>query len=113
MSGFEVFNDKVAVISGAASGLGQGFATVMAAKGAIIVAADINLEGVEKTVERIVEAGGRATAKQVDTRDSAAVERLVGSLEADTAAFRGRFAWTPPRTLADELTDAFAAGAPL
>ena len=44
---------------------------------------------------------------------AAAVERLAGSLEADTAAFRGRFAWTPPRTLADELADAFAAGAPL
>ena len=55
----------------------------MAAKGAIIVAADINLEGVEKTVERIVEAGGRATAKQVDTRDSAAVERLVDEAVAE------------------------------
>ena len=37
----------------------------------------------------------------------------VGSLEADTSAFRGRFAWTPPRTLAEELADAFAPGAPL
>lgn len=44
---------------------------------------------------------------------AAAVERLVGSLEADTSAFRGRFAWTPPRTLAEELAGAFAPGAPL
>jgi len=44
---------------------------------------------------------------------AAAVERLVGSLEADTTAFRGRFAWTPPFTLAEELADAFAPGAPL
>ena len=44
---------------------------------------------------------------------AAAVERLVGSLEVDTSAFRGRFAWTPPRTLAEELADAFAPGAPL
>ena len=44
---------------------------------------------------------------------AAAVERLVGSLEADTSAFRGRFAWAPPRTLAEELADAFAPGAPL
>ena len=44
---------------------------------------------------------------------AAAVERLVGSLEADTAAFRGRFAWTAPRSLAEELADAFAPGPPL
>ena len=44
---------------------------------------------------------------------AAAVERLVGSLEADTSAFRRRFAWTPPRTLAEELAAAFAPGAPL
>lgn len=83
MSGFEVFNNKVAVITGAASGLGQGFATVMAANGATVVAADINFEGVEKTVERITAAGGKATAKQIDTRDSAAVERLVDEAVAE------------------------------
>lgn len=77
MSDFEVFNNKIAVITGAASGLGQGFATVMAANGATIVAADINLEGAEKTVERIVANGGKASAKKVDTRDSAAVQKLV------------------------------------
>ncbi len=42
-----------------------------------------------------------------------AVERLVGSLEADTSAFRTRFAWTPPLTLAQGLAAAFAPAAPL
>lgn len=37
---------------------------------------------------------------------AAAVERLVGSLEVDPAAFRGRFAWTAPHTLAAGLAAA-------
>ena len=41
---------------------------------------------------------------------AAAVERLVGSLEVDTSAFRARFAWSPPRTLAEGLADTFADG---
>lgn len=41
------------------------------------------------------------------------VERLVGSLEADTAAFRVRFAWSPPQSLAAGLVAAVGPGAPL
>jgi hypothetical protein len=42
-----------------------------------------------------------------------AVERLVGSLEVDTAAFRARFAWTPPVPFADGLTKAMRGTSPL
>jgi NAD(P)-dependent dehydrogenase (short-subunit alcohol dehydrogenase family) len=86
MANFSVFNNKIAVITGAASGLGQGFAMVMAKNGATIVAADINLDGVKKTAERIVADGGNAEAQQLDVRDSAAVTKLVE----DTVAKYGR-----------------------
>ncbi|MBI4898456.1 MAG: SDR family NAD(P)-dependent oxidoreductase [Actinobacteria bacterium] len=86
MSDFNDFNNKIAIITGAASGLGQGFAMVMAKHGATIVAADINLEGVDKTVEAISEFGGTATAHQLDVRDSDAVAKLVD----DTVAKHGR-----------------------
>lgn len=86
MSRFKVFKGKVAVITGAASGLGQGFAMVMAKHGATIVAADIDLEGVGKTVERIAESGGTATAHKLDVRDSTAVTALVD----DTVERHGR-----------------------
>lgn len=42
-----------------------------------------------------------------------AVERVCGSLEVDTAAFRSRFCWTPPYTLAQGLAATCAAPAPL
>ena len=36
---------------------------------------------------------------------AAAFERLAGSLEVDTTAFRTRFGWQPPRSLAEELSE--------
>jgi NAD(P)-dependent dehydrogenase (short-subunit alcohol dehydrogenase family) len=76
---YEVFNNKIAVITGAASGLGLGFATELARAGATVVASDINLEGVEKVVAEI---GGNAEAHQLDVSDSAAVKALVdGTVE--------------------------------
>lgn len=86
MNDFSVFNDKIVVITGAASGLGQGFAMVMAKNGATVVAADINLDGVTKTAERIAADGSNAEAHELDVRNSAAVTKLVD----DTVAKYGR-----------------------
>jgi nucleoside-diphosphate-sugar epimerase len=47
------------------------------------------------------------------TGRSAAVDRLTESLEVDTRAFRTRFGWAPPRTLAQGLAAALGAAAPL
>lgn len=82
MSYAETFNNKVAVITGAASGLGLGFAKEIAKAGGIVVASDVNLEGVQKVVAEIESAGGKAEAHQLDVRDSAAVIALVdGTVE--------------------------------
>ncbi|MGH2905148.1 MAG: SDR family NAD(P)-dependent oxidoreductase [Solirubrobacterales bacterium] len=79
---YEVFNGKVAIVTGAASGLGQGFATEIAKAGGTVVAADINVEGAEKTVEPF----DKAEAHQLDVTDSAAVVALVDA----TVAKHGR-----------------------
>lgn len=82
MSYAETFNNKVAVITGAASGLGLGFAKEIARAGGIVVASDVNLEGVQKVVAEIESAGGKAEAHALDVRDSAAVTALVdGTVE--------------------------------
>ena len=44
---------------------------------------------------------------------SEAIERLLGTLEVDTSAFRARFAWTPPCGLDEGMAQAMGAGAPL
>ncbi len=75
--GFDVFNGKVAVVTGAASGLGKGFCTRMAEHGATVVAADINLEGAEQTVRAIERDGGKAEALHVDATQYDQVKQMI------------------------------------
>ncbi|QGU04095.1 SDR family NAD(P)-dependent oxidoreductase [Corynebacterium comes] len=61
------FAGKVALVTGAASGLGEGVAKDLAARGAKVVVADINLEGAGKVVSEIEQAGGEAAALKMDS----------------------------------------------
>lgn len=54
--------DKVAVVTGAGSGLGRASALMFAAEGAAVMCADIDGDGVTQTVDQITDAGGRATS---------------------------------------------------
>ena len=56
-------NNKVALVTGGASGIGRAICTSLAAEGANIVVADINSEGGNKTVQLI---GDKAIFKQLD-----------------------------------------------
>jgi 2-hydroxycyclohexanecarboxyl-CoA dehydrogenase len=73
MSGYLSLEGKVAVVTGGARGIGKAVATVLAARGAAVSVWDLNLEGAEKTVAEIQEAGGRAIAIGGDAADAAAV----------------------------------------
>jgi NAD(P)-dependent dehydrogenase (short-subunit alcohol dehydrogenase family) len=53
-------NNKVAVITGAAGGIGSGMARLFAQNGAAVVVADLNEEGGRQVVEGLKSAGGRA-----------------------------------------------------
>ncbi|MCM3721947.1 SDR family NAD(P)-dependent oxidoreductase [Solibacillus isronensis] len=58
--------NKVAIITGAASGMGQGEAIRFAKEGAKVVVADLNLEGAKAVAEEIKAAGGEAIAVPVN-----------------------------------------------
>lgn len=68
--------DRVAVITGAASGIGRACAIEFAKEGARVMLADVNLPGAMDTVRQIEAAGGSARALETDVADPAAVERL-------------------------------------
>ncbi|MCU1647429.1 MAG: putative oxidoreductase, family [Nocardia sp.] len=68
------FDGKVAVITGAGSGIGRAMAVAFAAAGAKGVAADIDITGAEKTAADI---GSAALPVAVDISDEASVARLV------------------------------------
>ncbi|MFF2455524.1 SDR family NAD(P)-dependent oxidoreductase [Peribacillus simplex] len=62
--------DKVAVITGAASGMGQGEAIRFAKEGAKVVVADLNLEGAQAVAEGIKAFGGEAIAVAVNVMNT-------------------------------------------
>ena len=58
--------NKVAIVTGAASGMGETTVKLFAAQGAKVVAADINVAGLERVVAEVKAAGGEIVDKQVD-----------------------------------------------
>ena len=71
------FQDKVALITAAASGIGRATADIMAQEGAIIVAVDNNEERLERTIGELRKAGGRAHGKMCDALNAAQVDSTV------------------------------------
>ncbi len=68
---------KVALITGAASGIGRATARLFARQGADIFAADRNLEPAEETAAEIRRSGRKAIAHQVEISDEAQVKAMV------------------------------------
>ena len=71
---------KVALITGAGSGIGRASALAFAREGAKVAVADIVVEGGEETVRMVKEAGGEAFFIKVDVSDAADVEAMVNTV---------------------------------
>lgn len=68
---------KVVIITGAASGMGRAAALLCAARGAAVVAADLNADGVKAVAAEIESSGGAALAQAADLTSEDDVTRLV------------------------------------
>jgi NAD(P)-dependent dehydrogenase (short-subunit alcohol dehydrogenase family) len=71
------FENQVAVVTGAASGIGHALVRQLAAEGAAVVAVDIAEAPLQKVVEELRAAGGKATACLTNVADDAEVERML------------------------------------
>ena len=69
--------DRVALVTGMASGIGQGIAELFAAEGAAVIGLDINREGGSATIERIRSRGGRGMFQAADVGSEKDVQDAV------------------------------------
>jgi NAD(P)-dependent dehydrogenase (short-subunit alcohol dehydrogenase family) len=72
----EVFKDKVAVVTGAASGIGRGLAERFAAEGMRVVLADVEAPALAETERALRQSGGDVLAVRTDVSDPAQVQAL-------------------------------------
>jgi NAD(P)-dependent dehydrogenase (short-subunit alcohol dehydrogenase family) len=72
---------KVALITGAGSGIGRETSLLLAAEGAKVVAVDVNLAAVERTVAEVEDAGGSALAVRADVSADADCRAMVEAAE--------------------------------
>lgn len=80
------FMDKVAIVTGGASGIGRALGQELARRGASVILADVNKTLVEETAALLVNAGHKGKAEILDVSDFKAVKNLVDN----TAAKYGR-----------------------
>jgi NAD(P)-dependent dehydrogenase (short-subunit alcohol dehydrogenase family) len=69
--------DKVAVVTGAASGMGKAIAELYAKESAKVIVADLNIEGAEEVVKNITANGGVAKAVQVNVAKLEDIENMI------------------------------------
>jgi len=80
------FGEKIAIITGGASGIGRAVGEGLARRGALVILADMNVELGEETARSITAAGHRAKAVTLDVTDPEAVKKVVD----DTVSEYGR-----------------------
>ena len=72
--------DKISIITGAASGIGMATSTNFGKHGATVIAADIDLDGAEITIEKLKKEGFSGIAMKLDLSSLADIKRFVGQV---------------------------------
>ena len=105
---------RVALITGAGSGIGRECAVRMASEGAAVMCADVNAEGAQTTAAQIAEHGGRSATMELDVTSEAAMQdalaqtvSVLGGLDVlmNNAGIGGRYTWD--QTIAVNLTGVY------
>jgi meso-butanediol dehydrogenase/(S,S)-butanediol dehydrogenase/diacetyl reductase len=102
---------KVAIVTGAAQGIGKGIALAFAREGAKVVAVDLNVEGLQATVKELEALGGKCVPVKTDVSKRAEVRQLVEKTVSELGRIdvlvnnAGRAAFQPLMEITDEDWD--------
>jgi NAD(P)-dependent dehydrogenase (short-subunit alcohol dehydrogenase family) len=80
------FAGKTAIVTGAASGIGEAIALELGASGAFVIVSDLKEDGCASTVATILDRGGKAAPFAADVSDPSAMQALVAFAEDQTGA---------------------------
>src|SRR5690348_10612073 len=67
--------NKIAIVTGAANGIGRAISQVFAEEGAWVLVTDLNGDGAEKVAKELREAGGKAESARVDIGNVEEIQR--------------------------------------
>jgi NAD(P)-dependent dehydrogenase (short-subunit alcohol dehydrogenase family) len=105
------FQNKIALITAAANGIGRATAGIMAAEGAMVIAVDNHQERLDAAVDAIAQAGGQVRGVLCDALDAAQVDATVagvvkefGRIDILVNAVGGSTIIARPAATVDELT---------